>query len=75
MFLYSRRWDFLHFIRRFPRLFLAEMKYLVLCNDPDPPQDNHLLLTRPSSPISGIQEVSVAFLIERFVAAYRVIYS
>ena len=58
---YSRRWDLLRFLRRLPRLCLAEVRYLATGIELDPlVQENHLSSIRPTLP--RLQEVSVVVL-------------
>jgi hypothetical protein len=59
-FVYSRRWDLLRFFLRFPRLFLAEVWYLVTGIELDPlVRGKHLPLS--SSSLLTLQEESVQF--------------
>lgn len=57
-FVYSRRWDLLRFLRRLPRLCLAEVMYLATGVELDPPAPvDHLPSTHSTLP--RLQEVSV----------------
>ena len=62
-FVYSRRWDLLHSVRRLLRLCRAGVMYLVNCIKPALARDTHLPSTRPISlsPRLALQEVSVTF--------------
>jgi len=52
-FIYSHRWDLLHFLRRFPALCRAEVKYLATGIELDPPaKDNYLPFTHQPLPES-----------------------
>ena len=56
---YLRRWDLLHFLRQFPRSFLAEVVFLLtgIVIAPDPPiRDSHLpfsIASYPEKPTLG----------------------
>ena len=62
-FVYSRRWDLLHSVRRLLRLCRAGVMYLVNCIKPALARDTRLPSTRPISlsPRLALQEVSVTF--------------